>query len=145
MEHIAENKTVYEAYINGNIDDHLQDQRCADGRTSSWATEAEIYATATLLQIDIFVHEGEQLLKFAPLSGKSGSATLHVKFGNSHFDFLQPREEDIRIEQTAGNKKATFDWFPLLSSNISKGFQSWSMAKCHACSLQNTHLPAYLD
>lgn len=34
---------------------------------------------------------------------------------------------------------------PLLSSNIPKGFQSWSMAKCHACSLQNTHLPEYLD
>ena len=68
VEHIATNKQLCGAYIDGNMNDHLQDQRCSDGGISSWTTEAELYATATLLQTEIFVHDGKQELKFAPLS-----------------------------------------------------------------------------
>ena len=117
VEHIASNKSAYAAYIDGNIDNHLRDQRCTDGRTSSWATEAEIYATATLLGIDIFIHGDEQDLKFGPLSGKPGSTQLHVNLRNNHFDFLQQKNGDVRIEPNTGSKKETFDWFDLEQSS----------------------------
>ena len=60
---------------------------------------------------------GEQDLKFGPLSGKPGSTPLHVNLRNNHFDFLQQKNGDVRIEPNTGSKKETFDWFDLEQSS----------------------------
>ena len=55
----------------------------------------------------------EQEHKFGPLSGRPGSLPLHVNFRNNHFDFLQPKNGDVRIVPNTESKKETFDWFDL--------------------------------
>ncbi|XP_053380277.1 uncharacterized protein LOC128548814 [Mercenaria mercenaria] len=45
----------YSSFIDGDPVRHVEEQRFSDGRVSSWATEAEIYATATLYHACIHV------------------------------------------------------------------------------------------
>ena len=42
-------------YVDGNFSDHVENMKKTDGRVSSWATEAEIYAAANILEHDIFI------------------------------------------------------------------------------------------
>ena len=49
------NEEKYGMYVDGNFLDHVENMKKTDGRVSSWATEAEIYAAADTLKRDIFL------------------------------------------------------------------------------------------
>ena len=52
------NKDRYVPYVD-NFESHIQDMTHHDGRTSSYGTEAEIYATCRIFNIDIFVYKAD--------------------------------------------------------------------------------------
>ena len=62
-------------YTDGNYEAHTNDHLCSDGRTSSWATEAEVYAAATLVSCSVMVYKfenGQSLkLQFNPVLDSS--------------------------------------------------------------------------
>ena len=52
------NKDRYVPYVD-NFESHIHDIAHHDGRTSSYGTEAEIYATCQIFDIDIFVYKAD--------------------------------------------------------------------------------------
>ena len=52
---IEKNRNIYESYITGNFEKHIKNIRMTNGRSESWATEAEIKAAANLFGCNINV------------------------------------------------------------------------------------------
>ena len=50
-----QNENKYAQYMN-NFQQHIREMQHHDGRVSSYATEAEIFATCNVYNIDIFVN-----------------------------------------------------------------------------------------
>ena len=48
VSHMRANAEWYRSYIDGDIHDHFDRQKNANGTTDSWATEAEVSAAATM-------------------------------------------------------------------------------------------------
>lgn len=55
-QHMIKNNDLFESFLNDeqSIDDHLQGSKMSQEGT--WATEVEIFATAHLLNTDIYIH-----------------------------------------------------------------------------------------
>ena len=76
------NTTQYSSYIDGDVVQHIQEQRSSDGRVTSWATEA---CNAC---IHVFKKENgiQTRLVFEPLSHSSVSRHILLNLENEHFN-----------------------------------------------------------
>ena len=55
IDHLEDQAARLRCYIDGDISNHIKEQRHADGRKSSWATEAEVIAAAYIYRTNIAV------------------------------------------------------------------------------------------
>ncbi|KAK3090515.1 hypothetical protein FSP39_012420 [Pinctada imbricata] len=108
---VVNHMATYQTYIDGNIEKHLLEQTQTDGRTSSWATEAEIYAAATVLGTNINIYEGEQVLYIEPLLNQRGTSVVHVQYHGHHFNLLDLVTTDRNAYETPIE---SFDWFDMV-------------------------------
>ena len=105
------NQTSYAAYIDGDVKSHLEQQRFTDGRLSSWATEAEVFAATFLFNTTIVIHGDGQVLTFKPQSEVPDGGEIHVRLNAGHFDLLS-KSENTRKLQSDGCK-GDVDWFDM--------------------------------
>lgn len=52
---LLSNIHIYQKYVDGNFQTHVNNIKLLDGSVASWATEAEIFAAANLFNVDMFV------------------------------------------------------------------------------------------
>ena len=74
---MSSNAERYGHLIDGGMDFHLREQSHTDGRVSSWATEAELQATADMLRVDIHVSLDRQFVnwnRFVYEEGMNGAS-----------------------------------------------------------------------
>ena len=55
---MEDNSQRYLAFVD-DFEKHIQDMAHSDGRSSSYATEAEIFATCHVYDIDVYVYKAE--------------------------------------------------------------------------------------
>ncbi|KAH3886456.1 hypothetical protein DPMN_010465 [Dreissena polymorpha] len=117
VEHMNNNIDQYSVHIDGNTSVHMTNQLYIDGRVSSWATEAEIYAVATLYsaiaQIYSVEHNAATKLTFEPTTKKSKiKHKIFLRLENQHYDFLNVKNKshtsNITVSRT---ESAKFDWY----------------------------------
>ena len=88
-------KDKYLPYID-NFNQHMEQMTHYDGRLSSYATEAEIFATCSVYDIDIYVYKKEnknhEWQRFSPdeecLHQKEYMCLVNTS-GPEHYDFIQ--------------------------------------------------------
>ncbi len=66
MEHMLNNKEQYECLIDGNFEEHISKKSKTNGSTDSWATDAEVYAAATLYNSEILVRRENKSMANIP-------------------------------------------------------------------------------
>ena len=54
-EYMINNRQSFECFVDGSLDGHVDNHRYTDGKTSSWATEAEMCAASSLYAINVNV------------------------------------------------------------------------------------------
>ena len=89
--HMQSNVELYSMYVDGDYSKLVEYQGHSEGRASLWATEAEIYATATLYNCIIFVYkvsdQGITKLRFQSNEQSRRQRKIILKLENQHFDF----------------------------------------------------------
>ena len=60
VNYMDQNRHIYSQYVDGNMEDHLLKQRSTDGHSSSYATEAELFAAADRYRLNILVKSAVQ-------------------------------------------------------------------------------------
>jgi len=117
VDHMHNNTNLYSVYIDEDINIHITNQSHKDGRMSSWATEAEIYAAATVysavVQIYNVTNGVTQILNFEPVTKSTKiKRYFFLKMEHGHFDSLRVKSKQKvshdRIEDTS-----QFDWFDM--------------------------------
>ena len=76
VQYMSCNKDLYCQLVDGSMEDHLHHLEFTDGRTLSWATEAELKAAADWYNMEILVAQNRQFL--------SGSSFLERKLMEEH-------------------------------------------------------------
>ena len=104
----------------------LRDHRHTDGRTTSWATEAELYAASSLYSININVDTDEYLnwhthaFRIDENGRKPNfvlySSSVYVRLQHNNFNLLVKRDTE-EVETTTATD---FDWFDMTSSNMNE-------------------------
>jgi len=119
VEHMNSNIDQYSIYIDGDTSVHMTNQMFIDGRGSSWATEAEIYAVATvysaIVQIYSIEHSGTTMLTFEPITKKNKiKHKMFLKLENQHYDFLKVKCRNHTSNVTVSStESARFDWYSM--------------------------------
>lgn len=107
-QHMMENKDLLEPFLNSvqSIDDYLDSSQMSQGET--WATEVEIFATAHLLNTDIYTYSGGCWIGFAVNDVKSSDqeTTSAIYLNNHHQNHynvvlsVNGHESDLRQKQS---------------------------------------------
>ena len=89
--HMRDNQDIYLAYVDGNYEEHVENQSAADGSLQSWATEAQIYAVSSITGCQIKVATQNSTLCYSPLTDfvKNG-VDIHLWYDQDHFKLLIP-------------------------------------------------------
>ena len=97
------NKGKYGHLIDGSIDDHIHNQSFSEGRTVSWATEAELMAAADWYNLEILISRDrkfDEWTRFAALVEVVGcmpTVKMHLLLEKSHFSLLCEHRRGISI------------------------------------------------
>ena len=128
VDFITNNQTQYAVYIDGDVRAHIEEQRFTDGRLSSWATEAEVFAAASLFKTAIFIHGDGQILTFKPQTEVPCVEEVHVRLNGGHFDLLSKGENTRKVQSRESN--GDIDWFDISTPEVAKcpenGTANWS-------------------
>ena len=117
VQYMSCNKGKYGHLIDGSIDDHIHNQSFSDGRTESWATEAELTAAADWYNLEIMVSRNrkfDEWIRFAgeEVGGCMPSVKMHLLLEKSHFSLLcEQRQGDVLTLSSKSQTKPTRDWF----------------------------------
>ena len=121
-EYMDRHSKYFECYVDGPIDSHIANHRHTDGRTVSWATEAEFYAASSLYSVNINVDTDGTLdwhTHALRLDGNSGetncipySLSVYLKLQRNHFNLLMMKDKECVQNRT----HSTFDWFDMTDS-----------------------------
>ncbi len=74
VQYMSSNKQSYDHLVDGDIDVHLNDQAYSDGRTTSWATEAELRAASHIHKLDILVSNDRSFREWLQFTNDDMSA-----------------------------------------------------------------------
>ncbi|MES9904122.1 MAG: hypothetical protein ABW168_15790, partial [Sedimenticola sp.] len=89
--HMSDHVDDYSPYVDGEYEKQLEDQQQMGGSLRSWATEAQILATASILRCTIQVRSVHGHLDFAPLIGDSEhDVKLVLMHSDNHFNVILP-------------------------------------------------------
>ena len=123
-------------YIDGSIQEHLENMSFSDGRSESWATEAEVMAASALYEVNVKV-KVKYRGRFAwhaytlRMKGKNGAnevlsgqipynENIYVVYRSNHYNFLL--HETLDLARTGAGETLTIatdtqgastDWFDL--------------------------------
>ena len=101
---LRKNKKDYEIYIDGDYAKHLQDMESTGGAMSSWATEAEIYATTRVYKQDVFIRT-KVLDNYEWARFSSNDVCDHTQpfitlaYANNHFNYVQTSNRPCKCEK----------------------------------------------
>ena len=70
VQYMSCNKDLYCQLVDGSMEDHLHHLEFTDGRTLSWATEAELKAAADWYNMEILVAQNRQFTEWIKFSGE---------------------------------------------------------------------------
>ena len=102
-------RNEYVHLVDGDFEEHMKFMQLTDGRTSSWATEAEISAAARCFDINIFVNRRDGLstewLKL-PLSEdcNHNKQFICISLNHEHFDLLHVSNRPCTCDMKNTNK-----------------------------------------
>lgn len=107
-QHMMENKDLFELFLNSvqSMDDYLDSSQMSQGGT--WATEVEIFATAHLLNTDIFTYSGGCWIRFAvndvePSEQETNGAIYLNHHHQNHYNVVlsvNGRDTDLTQQQS---------------------------------------------
>lgn len=94
VKEMAAHRNEYSPFIDGNVEDHLVNMSFEDGRLSSWATEAEIFAASSCFKVDIFVrlsdHTDAQWIRTSRSEAcNHDNDFLCLDYKNNHFNAVK--------------------------------------------------------
>ena len=123
VQYMSCNKDLYCQLVDGSMEDHLHHLEFTDGRTLSWATEAELKAAADWYNMEILVAQNRQFTEWIKFSGEevdggTPGICMCLLLENNHFSLLST----IQTYQTAATERGTsknssFDWYELSENN----------------------------
>ncbi len=121
--HMKDLKDVYKEYVDRSITKHIENHSFSDGRVESWATEAEIYAAATLFLSEICIFADDQnitsKLLFQPLNGVKTKRKIFLRLRMQHFTLLHIKLDQNKHqylpEYERMNREVQIDWFTMES------------------------------
>ena len=107
VQELTENKEKYEAYID-DYENHIDNMKHIDGRISSYATEAEIYATTIAFSLDIFERnktreECECLYSFNSDACSHDKPFIAITYENSHYNHIFLNERPCKCTAALDN------------------------------------------
>jgi len=102
VDHMKNNRVLYMSLVDGDYDSHVNGHRFTDGNVTSWATEAEIYAAATVYGSNIQVYKvagnTTEKLTFRPMQKTKVKKKIFLKHSHDHFEVLRVREHLSKAE-----------------------------------------------
>ena len=119
VDFMSNNRTQYAAYIDGDVQSHIKEQCFTDGRLSSSATEAEVFAAASLFNTTILIHGDQQLLTFKPQTEATNGDSIHVRLSDGHFDLLN-KGGNTHTRQKSDSPEGFIDWFEMTTPEARK-------------------------
>jgi hypothetical protein len=120
VRYMNNNRSVFEQLVDGDFEEHMRHQMMSDGQVQSWATEAELFATARLYNITIIVenapNSSDKDLIIKPQNAKSTdkAQTMNLRLMNNHFDLVQKITTNEHSEKF---KKLTEESFEKCAEN----------------------------
>ena len=98
---------------------HIEEQRFTDGRMTSWATEAEVFASASLFNTTILIHEDQQLLTSKPQTEVANVDPIHVRLSDGHLNLLNIGG-NLQTRLQSDSSKGYISWFEMITSEARK-------------------------
>ena len=104
VNYMDQNRHLYSQYVDGNMEDHLLVQRSTDGQSSSYATEAELFAAADRYRLNVLVKSSVQKdsgwNEHKPTVKGRGCREIRLLHKNEHFNLLEVSgKEEMQIEE----------------------------------------------
>lgn len=128
VQELSHNTNFYAEYIDGNFQQHLINMGKENGSVESWATEAEVIATAYRYNLDIFIQKkisnSLQWIKF-PLDHECDHRKefIAIQNLNDHFDFVRTIERPCNCK-TSKEKDTSLEIADIDSDTLDNGLKS---------------------
>ena len=88
---LRDNQDIYLAYMDGNYEEHVENQSAANGCLQSWAREAQIYAVSSITGCQIRVATQNSTLCYSTLKDLvENGMKIHLWHDQDHFKLLIP-------------------------------------------------------
>ena len=82
--------------IDGSVTEHVQHMRLTDGGVRTWATEAELTATAQLYGVDLYIRQDSsgkmEWLRFPAHVNNTAEKYICLRLASEHFDIIRVNE-----------------------------------------------------
>ena len=106
VNYMDQNRHLHSQYVDGNMEDHLLEQRSTDGHPSSYATEAALFAAADRYRLNVLVKNSVQKdsgwNEHKPTVKGRGCREIRLLHKNEHFNLLEVSgKEEMQIEEKA--------------------------------------------
>jgi hypothetical protein len=121
VQHLEQNADTYTCLVDGDREYHFDQQRCTDGRGTSWATEAEVFAAAAVFNLNIHITDSlEGRVEWSVHSpviqtGGSNSVDVFLLYKGGHFDLINSApivSKYNSVDACAENED--IDWFDMV-------------------------------